>query len=187
MPRPKGRAAVFLDRDDTLMADVPYARRPEDVRLLPGAAEAVRALNEAGWLVVVVTNQSGVARGYFTEADLGRVNAELERQLAAGGAHLDAIYACPHLPTAGCTCRKPGTALFEQAGREHGIDPAASVVVGDRGHDIEAGRRIGAATVLLRNDRGMAEVEAAGLEPAAVCDDLPAFVRWLAARKPSRG
>ncbi len=182
-PPPGSRAAVFLDRDDTLMADVPYCRRPEEVRLLPGAADAVRALNDRGWLVVVVTNQSGIARGYFTEADLQRVNAELERQLSSAGAHIDALYYCPHLPTAGCACRKPGTALFEQACREHGIVAEASILVGDRGHDIEAGVRLGARTVLLRNDIGLAELEKISVRPTVVVSDLREFVHWLEAQE----
>ncbi len=183
-PHRGGRAAVFLDRDDTLMVDVPYCRRPEDVRLIPGAAEAVRALNDAGWFVVVVTNQSGIARGYLTEEDLGKVNSELERQLSITGAHIDALYFCPHLPSAGCACRKPGIALFAQACGEHGIAPKASVVVGDRGHDVEAGARIGARTVLLRNDVGLADLAKLEVKPTAVVADLPEFARWLASQRP---
>lgn len=180
MAPPEGkRAAVFLDRDNTLMVDVPYCRRPEDVKLLPGAAEAVRKFHDLGFLVVVVTNQSGIARGLFTEAELRSVNAELERQLAAGGARLDALYYCPHLPGAGCACRKPGTLLFERACSDLEIDPARSYVVGDRGADIEAGLRIGSAPILIRNDVGLAEIESSRLQPVRICSDLPEAAAWL--------
>lgn len=181
-PEAGKRAAVFLDRDDTLMADVPYCRRPEDVRLLPGAGEAVRRIRELGYLAVVVTNQSGIARGLFTEEDLRAVNAELERQLAAEGAHLDGLYYCPHLPSAGCACRKPGTLLFERACADLNIDSARSYVVGDRGADVEAALRIGSAAVLLQNPVGLAEVNASRLRPTFVAPDLRAFADWLPTR-----
>ncbi len=172
---------MFLDRDDTLMHDVPYCRRPEDVRLMPGAATAVRRIHELGYLAIVITNQSGIARGLFTDQELAAVNAELERLLAEEGAHLDAVYYCPHLPTAGCLCRKPGTLLFEQACRDHGIDARRSLVVGDRLHDIEAGRRIGARTILLRNERNTKELEGSEVRPDAICADLSAFASSLPA------
>jgi histidinol-phosphate phosphatase family protein len=176
------RAAVFLDRDDTLMRDVPYCRRPEDVHLLDGAGLAVRRINELGLLAVVVTNQSGIRRGLLTEADLGAVNEELRRQIALDGGRIDAIYACPHQPEDACACRKPGTLLFEKACRDHRIDPTRSFVVGDRGYDIEAARRIGARGVLLRNDVGLADVKGSGADPDLLCKDLLEFVSWLAAQ-----
>ncbi len=180
MAPPAGtRAAVFLDRDDTLMVDVPYCRDPADVRLLEGSAQAVRRFCDLGFLVVLVTNQSGIARGLFTRADLDAVSAELRRQLAAEGAHLDGLYYCPHHPTAGCACRKPGTLLFETACSELAIDPGLSYVVGDRGADIAAGARIGSGTVLIRNERGLAEVQQAGLRPTLVCGSLLEFASWL--------
>src|SRR6266480_3433902 len=153
------RAAVFLDRDNTLMVDVPYCRQPEDVRLFPGSAEAVRRFRELGFLVVLITNQSGIARGLFTEADLKNVNGEVERQLSAEGGHLDAVYHCPHLPSAGCACRKPGILLFQEACSDLVIDPAQSYVVGDRGASIEAAIRISSKPVLIRKKVGTAEVE----------------------------
>ena len=168
-----------MDRDNTLMFDVPYCSRPEDVRLMPGAGPAVRRLREFGFLTVVITNQSGIARGFFMDIELRAVNAELERQLAAWNARIDALYYCPHLPTDGCACRKPGTLLFEQACREHAIDPEKSFVIGDRSADVEAGARIGARTILIRNDVGLAEIASRGVKPTAICQDLPDSVTWL--------
>ncbi len=164
------------------MVDVPYCRRPEDVKLLPGAAEALRRVHELGYLAVVITNQSGIGRGLFTEDDLRAVNAELERQLAAEGARLDGLYYCPHLPTAGCACRKPETLLFERACKDLRIDPIHSYAVGDRGMDLEAALRIGSAAVLLKNSVGLAEAEVAGIRPAFVASTLLEFTEWLSSR-----
>jgi histidinol-phosphate phosphatase family protein len=145
------RQAVFFDRDGTLIEDVHYIADPAQVVLRPGAAESVRRLNAAGWLALVVTNQSGIARGKLTEADYRRVEARVAELLAAGGARLDASYFCPHLPevTGPCACRKPGTALYEQAAAEHGIDLARSAYVGDRLRDVEPARRLGGLGVLV--------------------------------------
>lgn len=174
-----GRAAVFVDRDNTLMADVPYCRRREDVRLLSGVGTAIRRLNDRGLLVLMVTNQSGIGRGLFTQSELDAVHDELARQLSLSGAHLDGIYACPHHPDEGCPCRKPGVLLFERACEERGIDPAASFVVGDRGADVEAGRRIGARTALVRNPVGLAELARAVRPPDVIVESLEGFVEWL--------
>ena len=103
--------AVFLDRDGTIARDVPYCSRPEDLELLPGVGEAIRLLNEHGFMVVIITNQSGIARGYFTEEMLERIHQKLKNDLAKSGAHVDAIYYCPHHPGEGCDCRKPKPAL----------------------------------------------------------------------------
>lgn len=173
------RQAVFLDRDNTLIYDVPYCRRPEDVRLIPQAGPAVGRLNALGFIVIVVTNQSGVDRGLFTVEDLRSVNAEMSHQLDTLGAHIDGLYYCPHLPTARCPCRKPGTLLFERACADFGIVPDRSFVVGDRGADIEAGWRIGSRAVLIRNPVGLGEVASLGRQPDLVCGNLMEFVEWL--------
>ncbi len=149
-----GRRAVFLDRDDTLMEDVVYCRNPDDVHILPGAAEGVRKLAEAGFLIVITTNQSGLARGLITEGELAAVNARLRVELRSRGADFDALYYCPHLPDAGCSCRKPLPGLILSAASELGIDLAESYSIGDREWDIEAGRRAGTRTVLVTNARG---------------------------------
>lgn len=141
--------AVFLDRDDTISRDVPYCSRPEDLELLPMAAQAIRLLNENGFTVVVVTNQSGIARGYFTEETLGLIHQKMRRDLEAQGAFIDAIYYCPHHPDEGCECRKPSPTMVLQAARELDIELAQSYVIGDSEMDVEMGRRAGCKTVLV--------------------------------------
>lgn len=149
-----GVEAAFLDRDGTINVKAPegaYIERPEDVVLLPGAAEAVRELNDRGIPVLVVTNQRGIALGRMTEEDLAAVHRRLDELLAAEGARVDAYYHCPHDRDT-CDCRKPGTAMLVQAAREHGIDLSRSVMIGDAASDVEAGRRAGARTVWLGRD-----------------------------------
>lgn len=149
------RPAVFLDRDGTVIADPGYLDRPDGVRLLPGAADAIARLNRAGFAVIMITNQSGIGRGYYSEEDFEAVQRELERQLAEQAAHLDAVYFCPHDPTVhACDCRKPGTALFERAIAEHGLDPSDSWFVGDRGRDVEPADRWGARAIQVARPDG---------------------------------
>lgn len=160
------RPAVFLDRDGTIIEDLHYVGRPDDVRLLNGAAAAVAKLNAAGILAVVVTNQSGIARGYFSEGDYTRVGRRIDEELARHGARIDATYMCPHHPefTGPCDCRKPGTLLFRRAAEELDLDLARSWFVGDRLHDILPAEAFGAASraVLVPwRDTPDAEVRAA--------------------------
>ena len=145
------RRAAFLDRDGTLIEDREYLARADDVVLLPGAAHAVRRLNESGVAAVVVTNQSGIARGLVTSAEYEAVRARLDELLAAAGARLDATYHCPHHPDFGvvCDCRKPGPALYEQATRELGLDPARSAFIGDRWRDVAPAQRFGGLGILV--------------------------------------
>ena len=145
------RSAVFLDRDGTLMEDRHYVGRPEDVVLLLGAAEAVRRLNAAGVLAVVVTNQSGIGRGKFDEAAYERVRARLDELLGAAGARLDASYHCPHSPDLPppCECRKPGRLLYDRAIADLAIDPARTAFIGDRMHDVQAAKTFGGRGVLV--------------------------------------
>lgn len=135
--------AVFLDRDGTINRDVPYCSRPEDFDLLPGAAEAIELLNEHGFKVVVVTNQSGIARGYFTEGMLASIHDKMQKELAKHGAHVDAIYYCPHHPDDNCECRKPKPKMILQAVRDLDIDLSQSYVIGDSEMDVELARRAG--------------------------------------------
>lgn len=135
--------AVFLDRDGTIARDVPYCSRPEDFELLPDAAEAIKLLNEHGFKVVMVTNQSGIGRGYFTKETLARIHDKMHKELANHGAHVDAIYYCPHHPDDNCECRKPKPKLVFQAARELDIDLGQAYVIGDSEMDIELARRAG--------------------------------------------
>jgi histidinol-phosphate phosphatase family protein len=145
------RPALFLDRDGTIVADLHYPRDPGALRLLPGAAAGIRRANQAGIPVVVVTNQSGIARGLLTEIDFGRVSARLDALLAREGAELDATFHCPHHPdvTGPCACRKPGTLLFERAAVTLDLDLARSVTIGDRWRDLGAARAFGGLGLLV--------------------------------------
>ncbi len=141
--------AVFVDRDGTIARDVNYCRRPEDFEILPSAPQAIRLLNKNGFKVVVITNQSGIARGYFTEDTLAQIHGKMESELARHGARLDAIYYCPHHPDDGCDCRKPEKALFLRAAKELHINSAHSFMIGDMQMDIDAGKALGCKTVLV--------------------------------------
>ena len=141
--------AVFLDRDGTIARDVHYCQRPEDFEFLPTVPEAIKLLNQNGFKIVVVTNQSGIARGYFTKETLTQIHNKMVHELAQNGAQVDAIYYCPHHPDDGCDCRKPRTALFQRAAQELDIDSGCSFVVGDMQMDIDAGKALGCKTILV--------------------------------------
>ena len=146
-----GRPAVFLDRDGTIVHDAEYLRDPDDVRLLPGAARAIGRLNAARVPVIVVTNQSGIARGLLTADDYAAVSARLDALLAEAGARIDASYFCPHHPdfTGPCDCRKPGTLLYRRAAADYDIDLGRSAFVGDRWRDVAAASELGGRGILV--------------------------------------
>lgn len=143
------KAAAFLDRDGVLMEDRGYVARPDDVHLLPGTGAALRRLRQANYLLIVVTNQSGIGRGMFDEVALQDVHLRLTMLLAAEGVALDAIYHCPHVPDAHCTCRKPLPGLLHRAMSRHRIDRATSFMVGDKLSDIAAGKAAGLGRTYL--------------------------------------
>ena len=145
---------VFLDRDGTLIAEKNYLADPDGVELIAGAASALRRLRDAGFGIAVVTNQSGIGRGYLTADDLAVIHKRLASLLADEGAGVDAFYVCPHLPEDGCACRKPGVALIERAARDHSIDRARSFFIGDKECDIRCGANAGVRTVLVRTGYG---------------------------------
>ncbi len=186
---PQGsRVAVFLDRDGTINEDPGYFHDAESLRLLPGAVEAIRRLNRLGLTVVLVTNQSGIARGYFTEADFWRVQRKLDGLLSASGARLDAVYFCPHHPegkvppyNTRCRCRKPEPGMLYRAARDLGLDLGWSYMVGDRETDIQAGRAAGCRTVWLREATGESGVVARSgqMEADWVARTLEDAVRWI--------
>ncbi|HEY2548290.1 MAG TPA: HAD family hydrolase, partial [Candidatus Acidoferrum sp.] len=148
------RPAVFLDRDGTIAEEVGYLNHVSRFRMLPRVADAIRRLNEAQIPVIVVTNQSGVGRRYFPESLVHSVHQLMSQQLEAAGAHLDAVYYCPHMSADGCDCRKPKTGMLELAAREHNVDLHRSFVVGDRHGDIELAHRAGARSILVRTGYG---------------------------------
>lgn len=161
MPRP----AIFIDRDGTLSEEVGYVNHPSRFRLYPFAVDAVRAVNRAGFLAVLVTNQSGVARGYFPESVVDEVHRGLVASMREGGAHFDGIYVCPHHPTAGepphrldCGCRKPRPGLIRRAEEDLGVDLGRSYVVGDRPADLQLAWSVGARGVLVKTGYGLGEL-----------------------------
>ena len=148
---------MFLDRDGVLLRDPGYLSNPDAVELLPGVPDALRRLRAAGWRLVVVTNQSGVARGRFTEATLAEIHAQMVGMLQADGAYFDAIYYCPHLPNAtspeyqcDCSCRKPQPGMLSAAAAALGLDLGASWMVGDKFADVAAGRAVGCQSLLVQ-------------------------------------
>lgn len=145
---------VFLDRDGTIIRDTGYVSSPEDVVLLPGAAEAVRLINRAGVPVVIVTNQSGIGRGYFGVSEFHDVQERVESLLRAAGARIDATYFCPHVPEDRCDCRKPGLGLYLKAASEIGLDLAGALHVGDRARDILPALELGGKGLLVAGEVG---------------------------------
>ena len=144
-----GNRAVFLDRDGTIARDVHYCRQVEDFEILPYVPEGIRLLNKSGFKVIVATNQSGIARGYFTEETLAQIHQKMKGELTKCAATVDAIYYCPHHPDDGCDCRKPKPALIYQAAEEHDIELSQSFFIGDQWQDVEAGHSAGCKTILI--------------------------------------
>ena len=160
------RRAVFIDRDGTISEEIGYVNHPSRYRVFAYAAEAIKLLNEANWLAILITNQAGVARGYFTEDVIGAVHNLLAQELARGGARLDAIYYCPHHPSVGeppyrfdCDCRKPKPGLIRRAADEFDIDLAGSWMIGDRYSDTELARNAGLRAALVLSGYGRGEWE----------------------------
>lgn len=184
------KRAVFLDRDGNVCEDVGYLDDASNLKLYAYAAPAIRRLNEAKMLTILVTNQSGVARGHFDEAMVTEVHERLERELAVGGARLDGIYFCPHHPTIGappyrfvCDCRKPAPGMLRQAASDHDIDLARSYVVGDKHSDVQLAHNAGATAVLVRTGYGRGEWEYHRASwprlPEHVADTLEDAVAWI--------
>ncbi len=182
--------AVFLDRDGTVTEEVGYLKDLKQLRLLPGAGVAIRRLNQAGIKVVLITNQSGIARGYFPESFVEETHVLLREMLQLDGARLDGIYYCPHHPRAGnshyttvCECRKPGTGMIDRAAREMMIDVRKSFVVGDKWSDVELGQRAGARSILVTT--GHAPDDPSNVrperlnEPDLIASSLAEAVEWI--------
>ena len=189
------RRAILLDRDGTLNEEVGYLRTVADLRLFPDVAEALREINAAGWLAVVLTNQSGVARGLFPEAVIDEIHGEMQRRLQQAGAQVDAFYYCPHLPPdetreelpalaryrIACHCRKPEPGLLFRAAGDLNFDLTRSVVIGDRYRDVEMGHRAGASGVLVRTGYGEEELANRARwprQPEFIAENLLSAVQW---------
>src|ERR1051325_3061188 len=182
------RPAVFLDRDGTIIEERGYLDRLDLLELYSYTADAVRLLNRAGYITVVVTNQGGIGRGIIDEPFLTRVHETIDARLAAGNARIDRYYFCPHHPEAIVPelrvkggCRKPAPGMIEQACRELSLDPARSVMIGDRLLDVTAGRRAGTRTVLVRTGHGVHEeaMPAGEARPDAILNNLMEAVGWI--------
>lgn len=188
------RPAVFLDRDGTINEQMGYINHISRFQLLPGVGRAISRLNRRGMPVVVVTNQSGLARGYFPASLLEAVHEKMHRQLAQAGARIDALYLCPHHPEAkeaayrlNCTCRKPKTGLLERAARELELDLRRSYVIGDRWSDLRCGAQVGATTILVLTGYGRGDACYIGpyqaVQPDYVAEDLLDAVNWIIDRE----
>lgn len=175
------RPAIFLDRDGTLNVDVGYLHALEQLELFPWTVDALRLLKRAGFALVVVTNQSGIAQGLIDEDFVGVAHAEMQRRLEAEGAGIDAYYSCPHHPNGSvakfrteCRCRKPNPGMIEDAARDLGLDPTRSWVIGDKWLDVQLGQAVGARSILVRTGWGRLQESKrpAGQHVDAVCDNL---------------
>jgi D-glycero-D-manno-heptose 1,7-bisphosphate phosphatase len=182
------RRAVFLDRDGTLIEEAGYLDRLERLVFFPYSTDAVRVLNRAGFAVVVITNQAGIARGIVREPFVAEAHQHIAERIAAGGGHIDGFYYCPHHPDGiveafrvRCDCRKPAPGLLRHAAEELRLDLARSFVVGDRWHDVAAGRAAGARAVLVRTGLGRADeaVPDPGVTADAVVDNVMEAAAWI--------
>jgi D-glycero-D-manno-heptose 1,7-bisphosphate phosphatase len=175
------KRAIFLDRDGTINVDVGYLHRLEDLELFPWTTDALRLLKEAGYTLVVVTNQSGIAHGLIDQSFVQICHDEMRRRLQRGGADLDALYYCAHHPRGSvpglsidCRCRKPSPGMVEDAARDLGIDPKQSWVIGDKWLDVQLGQAVGARSILVRTGWGSEQERKrpAGQQVDAICDNL---------------
>lgn len=171
--------AVFIDRDGTLIVEKNYLHKIEDVEFIPGTGRALARLKKKGFLLILITNQSGVARGYFTMDDVQRVHRHIVGALQRDGATLDGIYICPHQPEDNCECRKPKTKLIQDAAAKYQIDLKQSFMVGDRELDIEMGQRVGCRGVLVRTGYGEKVIAGNLARPDFIASDLPAAAEWI--------
>jgi len=177
------KSAVFIDRDGTINEESGYLFRKEDCRFIPGAIEAIAQLNKAGFLVVVTTNQSGIARGYYTAVDLEQLHLYMASEIEVAGGKIDGWYYCPHHPDSAadssqCDCRKPMPGMLQSAAHELGIDLASSWMIGDKIADVNAGIAAGCQTILVKTGYGAVEAISAQREQT-VFDDLSAAASYI--------
>jgi D-glycero-D-manno-heptose 1,7-bisphosphate phosphatase len=175
--------AVFLDRDGTISEEVGYLNHVSRFCMFPFSPAAIRKLNDSRILVFVITNQSGIARGYYPESLVHTVHDLMTKQLAGAGAHLDGIYYCPHTSGDACVCRKPGPGMLDQAAAEHAVDLTRSFVVGDRHSDVELAHRVGARSIMVRTGYGEGEIlwhaQEWTIMPDFIAPDLTAAADWI--------
>ena len=174
---------MFLDRDGVLVRDAHYLRDPAQLEVLPGVPRALKSLRAAGFKLVVVTNQSGVARGYFSLATLGKIHRELKRRLARSGAKWDALYFSPHGPDSAHPWRKPGVGMLKAAQKRFRLDLKTSYFVGDTTTDVQTARNAGCAPILVRTGQAGRDGKHPGAKPDKICRDLAAAARWILSRR----
>ncbi|HEX8735954.1 MAG TPA: HAD family hydrolase [Pyrinomonadaceae bacterium] len=180
MTKDKGRKAVFIDRDGTLIEEVNFLSRAEDLRFFSFTGEAVRLLKENGFLVIVITNQSGIGRGIFTEAAMRGIHEIIQTKLTE---KIDAFYFCPHLPDAGCACRKPKIGMIKQALADFAIDLENSWFVGDKAIDVETGRNANVKTALVLTGYGKQAIEQLEIQPDLTAKNLLQAARRIVNRE----
>ena len=180
------RRAVFLDRDGVLVREVDYLRDPSQISVIPGVPQALKSLRRAGFKLVVVTNQSGVARGYFSLTMLGKIHRELKRRLARSGAKWDALYFSPHAADSAHPWRKPGTGMLKAAKKRFALDLKASYFVGDTTTDVRTARNAGCAPILVRTGKAGRDGKYPEAKPDKVCRDLASAARWILSRTSSK-
>ncbi len=175
--------AIFLDRDGTISKDVHYCCRPEDLSFLPTVEEGLRNLAESKFKIIIITNQSGIGRGYFSEDILKKIHCKLTRDITDSGGRIDGIYYCPHHPDEHCHCRKPNTGMLETAIKDWNIDPSLSYFIGDKYLDIEAANRIGCKAVLVPSEEP--EIQLLNLKSDVstnidfICANFAAAANWV--------
>lgn len=175
--------AIFIDRDGTINVDVHYLDDPDKFEMYPGVGEGVKKLKENRFKIIVITNQSGIARGYFTEKQLFDIHERMKKEFQRFNVALDGIYYCSHHPDDNCNCRKPNTALFEKAIKEHAIDVKKSYMLGDKILDISAGKKIGVGTILIPEphirEEYLSEKNDWEYNPDYIANDFMDAVEWI--------
>jgi len=173
--------AVFVDRDGTINVNYGYISSPDEFKMYPNVAKGLRLLHEKGFKIIVITNQSGIARGYFSKEKLDVIHNKMKDELSQENVEVDAIYFCPHHPDEKCNCRKPQPGLLQQAIKDFDIDIGKSFFIGDRMLDVEAGRKVGCKTVLIPEDKKLVEKEMreSNEEPDYIGDDFYTGALWI--------
>jgi len=176
-----GYRAVFIDRDGTININFGYIDKPERFKFHKGVIEGMKLLKKNGYKIIIVTNQSGIGRGFFSEKELEKIHNKMIKELSEKNINVDAVYYCPHHPEDNCNCRKPKTGLLESAVKDLDIDIKESFVIGDRMLDMEAGDKMGCKTVLVPENKEKIDIEMkeSSIKPDFVCDDFYLGVKWI--------
>lgn len=171
---------VFLDRDGTISKDsINHIKSWDEFHFLPNAKQGLKLLNEQNFHIIIITNQSVIAREMVTPAELDSIHRNMIKEIEAAGGKIETIYYCPHYPDNGCSCRKPKPGLLLQAIKDHAIDPKQSYMVGDRIMDIEVGKSVGCKTILIKNELGIIELQQSMVKPDYIARDLVDGAKWI--------